>query len=108
MATSKNYVHTSQSLKAQDGAFENYHYQLEDGEKYKLSEGEMYWMSYIRDKYAIYNHLIWNMEGNIYTVDLVGMSEALVADGCECKAPCLSGESALQAIFFYSSLGEQS
>jgi hypothetical protein len=31
---SYEYVHTSESLKAQDGRFENYHYQLDDGERY--------------------------------------------------------------------------
>ena len=30
-------IHTSDSLKAQDGEFENFHYQLDDGERYLLA-----------------------------------------------------------------------
>jgi hypothetical protein len=95
-------VHTSESLKAKDTKFENFHYQLNDGEKYELSEGELEWLEFINGKYSIADHLRTNMVGNVYTVDTFGMSEALEADGISHKAVMLSDDSALQAIFFYS------
>ena len=36
-------IHTSESLKAQDGDYENFHYQLEDGDQYQLTEDELGW-----------------------------------------------------------------
>lgn len=101
-------IHTSESLKGKDGKFENYHYQLEDGEQYMLTDGEAEWLyRFVRGRYAIADHLIENIheddDGNqIYTVELFGMSEALTADDCFPKAVMLSDDSALQAIFFYS------
>jgi hypothetical protein len=82
-------IHTNDSLRAQDGDFENYHYQLEDGERYRLTD-------------AIADHIIDNLEDDVYTVDLYGMSEALEDDGCFPKAVCLSDDTVLQSIFFYS------
>ena len=61
-------------------------------------------MDFVRGKYCIYDHLNENLdENNIYTVDTFGMSQALNGDGIDCKAVCLSDDTALQAIFFYSS-----
>jgi hypothetical protein len=105
-------VHTSESLKAQNGRFENFHYQLEDGERYALTDGEIDWLyNWVRGKYAIADHLIENIEcdededGNdvyVYTVDTIGIGEALTDDQCFPKAVMLSDDSALQAILFYS------
>ena len=113
-------IHTSQSLKAQDGKFENFHYQLDDGERYLLTDGEADWLfKWVKGKYSIADHLIKNMEsiltppeelintGNpelryIYTMDAGGLGEALKADGMFPKAVMLSDDSALQAIMFYS------
>ena len=100
-------MHTSESLKAQDTDFENFHYQLEDGEQYKLTDDEIEWLDFIYGKYCIYDHVkensILSEEGEvIYTVELFGMSEALENDTIPYKAAMLSDDSALQAIFFYS------
>ena len=104
-------IHTSESLKAQDHEWEeNFHYQLECGEKYKLTDGESEWLyNWVRGKYEIADHLIGNIEedengDSIYTVDCWGMGEALDADQCFPKAVMLSDDSALQGIFFYSSI----
>ena len=35
-------IHTSESLKAQDGEFENFHYTLEDGERYLLTDDQCF------------------------------------------------------------------
>lgn len=107
-------VHTSESLKAQDGRFENFHYQLDDGERYALTDGEIDWLyNWVRGKYVIADHLIENItcdedeDGNdvyVYTVDTIGMGEALTDDQCFPKAVMLSDDSALQAIMFYSAI----
>lgn len=103
-------LHTSESLKSQDGEYENFHYQLEDGEKYQLTDGEAGWLQFVTGKYSIADHMWENIgqceETNalIYTVDIMGMSRALQDDGCDCKAVCLDDETALQAIFFYSAI----
>ena len=100
-------IHTSESLKSQDGEFENFHYQLEDGERYLLTDGEADWLfNWVRGKYVIADHLIQNIEktddGYVYTIDTIGLGEALTDDQCFPKAVMLSDDSALQAIMFYS------
>ena len=104
-------IHTSESLKAQDHEWEeNFHYQLECGEKYKLTPGESEWLyDWVRGRYVIADHLIENIEedengDSIYTVDCLGMGEALEADQTFPKAVMLSDDSALQGIFFYSAI----
>lgn len=111
---SYEYVHTSESLKDQDGRFENYHYQLDDGERYALTDGEQDWLyNWVRGKYAIADHLIKNIEcdenaeGNdvyVYTVDTIGLGEALTEDQTFPKAVMLSDDSALQGVMFYSAI----
>ena len=95
-------IHTNDSLRAQDGDFENCHYQLEDGEQYRLTDGELGWLKFVRGRYGIADHIIDNLEDDVYTVDLYGMSEALENDGMFPKAVCLSDDTVLQSIFFYS------
>ena len=100
-------IHTSESLKAQDGEFENFHYQLDDGERYLLTDGEADWLfNWVMGKYVIADHLIENIEnteqGYVYTIDPTDLGEALEADGMFPKAVMLSDDSALQAIMFYS------
>ena len=105
-------IHSSKNLKARDGEFEQFHYQLEDGERYQLTSDELDWLEFVRGRYAIYDHIdnnsqmIWDdvkqMDVYVYTMDTHGMSEALANDGIEYKAVCLSDDSALQTIFFYS------
>lgn len=113
-------VHTSDSLKAQDDDCDNFHYQLEDGQRYALTDGEADWLfNWVKGKYCIADHLIKNIEKTvtplnelintgkaeiryIYTVDTIGLGEALTDDQTFPKAVMLSDDSALQAIMFYS------
>jgi hypothetical protein len=44
------------------------------------------------------------MNDGVYTVDGIGMGESLEADSLFCKAVCLSDDTTLQSIFFYSSI----
>ena len=107
-------IHTSESLKSQVGEFEKFHYQLEDGEKYKLTSGESDWLfKFINGRYSIADHLIDNIEEtedgeSIYTVDCIGMGKALSDDQTFPKAVMLSDDTALQAIFFHSSYSDDS
>ena len=95
-------IHTSESLKAQDGDFENYHYQLEDGEQYKLTESEIEWLSFVSGRYSIASHICDNMLDGVYTMDTIALSTCINDDGMFPKAVMLSDDTALQAIFFYS------
>ena len=96
-------IHTSETLQAQDGDFENYHYQLEDGQRYQLTKGELEWLEFVRGRYSIADHIASNLDGSgVYTVDTYGMSEALAEDDSFPKAVCLSDDTSLQAILFYS------
>lgn len=104
-------IHTEETLRKQDTELENFHYQLEDGEKYKLTSGEAHWVLFNRGKYAINDHMMQatkeDEEGNlIYEVDTYGMTEALNDDGMNCKAVMLSDDTVLQSIFFYSNNGD--
>ena len=102
-------IHTSELLKAQDGDYENWHYQLEDGAEYLLTESEMGWLDFVKGRYGIYDHIIQNSKptanGLVYTIDTHDLSQVLYDDGIEGKAVCLSDETTLQSIFFYSSVG---
>ena len=95
-------IHTSDSLRSQDGDFENFHYQLEDGERYRLTDAELGWLKFVSGRYAIADHRREHLVDDVYTVDLEGMSQALDDDGMSYKAVCLSDDTVLQAIFFYS------
>ena len=95
-------IHTTDSLRSQDGDFENFHYQLEDGEQYRLTEGELGWLKFVSGRYAIADHIRDNLVDDVYTVDLEGMSQELDDDGMSYKAVCLSDDTVLQSIFFYS------
>ncbi len=104
----KTKIHTSESLKSQDDeTCDNYHYLLTDGERYLLTDGEADWLfNWVKGKYVIADYLIENIEhtddGYIYTIDTLGLGEALTEDQCFPKAVMLSDDSALQAIMFYS------
>lgn len=97
-------IHTSESLKKQDGDFENFHYQLEDGEQYKLTESELGWLDFVSGRYAIASHICDNMVNGVYTMDSLALGSSLDDDGMFPKAVCLSDDTALQAILFYSSV----
>jgi len=95
-------IHTHNSLRSQDGDFENFHYQLNDGEQYMLTDAELRWLKFVSGRYAIADHIRENLVDDVYTVDLESMSEALEDDGMFPKAVCLSDDTVLQSIFFYS------
>jgi hypothetical protein len=101
-------IHTSESLKAQDDpSTDNFHYTLDLGDQYLLTDGEADWLfNWVRGKYCIADHLIENIEntdeGYVYTMDPIGLGEALTEDQCFPKAVMLSDDTALQAIMFYS------
>ena len=95
-------IHTHDSLRSQDGDFENFHYQLDDGEQYRLTDAELGWIKFVSGRYAIADHIRENLVDDVYTVDLHGMGEALEDDGMFPKAVCLSDDTVLQSIFFYS------
>jgi len=95
-------THTSDSLRSQDGKFENFHYQLDDGEQYRLTDAELGWLKFVSGRYAIADHIRENLVDGVYTVDIEGMSQALEDDGMFPKAVCLSDDTVLQSLFFYS------
>ena len=97
-------IHTSESLEAQDGEFENWHYQLEDGEQYQLTDDELGWLDFVDGRYSIADHLNNNMVDGVYHVDRCGMGDAMAEDSIFCKAVCLDDDTTLQHIFFYSSI----
>ena len=95
-------IHTSESLKALDGTFENFHYALEDGEQYALTDGEVEWLRFTRHRYAIADYIRANSEISddgqlVFTIDQYGINEALKDDGLE-SVPMLSEGSTLYAI----------
>jgi hypothetical protein len=95
-------IHTSESLLAQDGNDENYHYELMDGEKYRLSKDELDWLSFVRGRYAIAEHFDNNIVDGVYTMDTIGLSESLWMDDCRHYPACLSEDSVLAMIVWYS------
>ncbi len=95
---------TAEYLRSQDTNEDNFHYQLHDGDQYELTQEEMDWLNFIDGKYCIADHLRSNMKDNVYTVDVIGMSEALINDGLCCKGVMLSDKTVLQAIFFQSAI----
>ena len=100
-------IHTTESLRAQgkflyDGDEENYDYELMDGEQYKLSDGELEWLDIVRGRYAIAEHFDDNIVDGVYTMDKIGLSEALWMDDTRHTPACLSKDSVLCAIVWYS------
>ena len=96
-------IHTTESLKKQDDEHgDNYHYQLVDGERYKLTDGEVQWLDHVTGKYCIAEHLKSNMVEGIYTVDCTGLGQAMEDDGMFPKIVMLSEDSVLHRIAFFS------
>ena len=72
--------------------------------KYRMTEGELGWLDFVRGKYSIADWITENLDGDILTFDDVeSMSQAL-DDDCRGwgKATCLSDETALQKLFFWT------
>ena len=101
---------THEHLKALDGKFENWHYVLEDGDKYRLTEDELGWLDFVQGKYAIYDAIMDNIEvvgedeDFILTIDTWELSKALCEDGTFPFASCLSEATALASILFYTAM----
>ncbi len=96
-------IHTTEKLQALDDEHgDNYHYQLVDGERYKLTDGEVEWLDFVRGRYCIADHVIENMEDNIYTMDTIGLGQAMEDDGMFPKIVMLSEDSVLHRIAFFS------
>ena len=95
-------IHTAESLRAQGDELENYQYQLMDGEQYKLSDDELIWLDFVRGRYAIADHFDDNIVDGVYTMDTIGLSEALWADDTHHTPACLSEDSVLSIIVWYS------
>lgn len=70
--------------------------------KYKMTPGELGWLDFVRGRYSIADYIDKRLDGDVVTLD-DGLSQAL-DDDCEGagKAVCLSDDTDLQAIFFYS------
>ncbi len=97
-------IHTHDSLRSQDGDFENFHYQLEDGEQYRLTDAELDWLGFVSGRYVIASHICDNMLDGVYTMDRDSLGTCLGEDGMFPKAVCLSDDTVLQSIFFYSAI----
>lgn len=70
--------------------------------KYIMTEGEMDWLNFVKNRYSIYDWIIGNLNDNVLTFDDPHeMSVALFNDGVNHKAVCLSDETALQKLFFW-------
>lgn len=81
--------------------------------KYRMTAGEVGWLSFIRGRYSIADYLFSVFEEEedgsvILTIDYWDMSKALSEDtGTSGKAVMLSDDTALQAIFFYNFIEHQ-
>ena len=96
-------IHTTESLQSQDTDYENYHYQLEDGARYQLTDGELDWLyNFVDGRYSIAKHIIENLDGDTYTMDVIGLGQAMDDDGMFPKIVMLSEDSVLHRIAFYS------
>jgi len=96
-------IHTTEKLQAlDDEQGDNYHYQLTDGEQYRLTDEELGWLDFVRGRYCIADHLDENIESGVYTVDTIGLGEAMEDDGMFPKIVMLSEDSVLHRIAFFS------
>lgn len=68
--------------------------------KYRLTKGELGWLDWIGGRYTIADYLSESLEDGIVTIDVLGISEALHADGVD-RAPCLSEDTQLQRLIWY-------
>ena len=69
--------------------------------RYQLTEGEMGWLEWIGERYAIAS-LLWSTldDKNTVLIDVMDVSEALAADGVD-RAPCLSEDTQLQRLIWF-------
>jgi len=71
--------------------------------EYQLTEGELGWLAFVRNKYCIADWIDEHLEGDILTFNCADeMSQALDND-CHGwgKATCLADDTALQRLFFW-------
>lgn len=77
-------------------------YELQDGDRYQLTKAELDWLDFVRGRYAIADHFDDNIEDGIYTVDTIGLSEALWMDDCRHYPACLDDETPLALIVYFT------
>ena len=70
--------------------------------RYRLTDGELGWIDFVRSRYSIADYLDDNMEDNVVTMESHELSQAL-DDDCHGfgKGVCLSDDTALQKLFFW-------
>lgn len=73
--------------------------------KYQLTEGEIQWANFIKDKYCISDFVLKNTDENgVLSFNCpYELSEAINSDGIPYKAVMLSDDTALQKLFFWLS-----
>jgi len=98
----KEKIYTSDEILDADDLYEIQE-AISNGEeiKYRMTEDELEWLSFVTNKYCIASYIWSNLEDDIVTIDLT-VSEAMEAD-CNGlgKAVCLSDDTALQKILFW-------
>ena len=72
---------------------------------YIPTEGELVWLDFVTNKYAIadYLHAHKTVKDGyvVFNIDAMGLSRAMQSDGHEYKAVCLSDETALQKLVWW-------
>lgn len=72
--------------------------------QYRLTEGELEWLSFVRGRYSIADYIDNNRNGDILTFACpITLSEVIESDGIPHKAVMLSDDTALQRLIFYCS-----
>jgi hypothetical protein len=97
-------THTTESLASQDTDLDNYHYELQEGDRYVLTPGELEWLRFVDGRYMIADHIRANLDGDLLTIDPDGMGQAMADDDSFPKIVMLSEDSALHRIAFYSAI----
>lgn len=73
--------------------------------KYRLTDGEIGWVNFVRGRYCIADWIYYNTDDEfLLTINkesIQTMSETLDLDDMAPKAVCLDDTTALQHIFFY-------
>jgi len=73
--------------------------------KYLLTEGEAGWLNWIGGRYTISDYIRRNLDGDVVTLDVTDVAEALRADGVD-RPPCLAEDTALcRLVWFMGGIG---
>ena len=72
--------------------------------KYKMTESELAWLDFVKNRYCIADWIASNLKDDVLTFDCpVSLTEAIELDGMNNKAVMLSDDTALQRLFFWLS-----